>query len=321
MRLNKYIAASGTASRRKADELVFNGNVRVNGMVVKEPGYQVQPDDTVEVNGSRIIASDKKVYIAMNKPLGYVTTMKDQFGRPAVADLVTDIEERVFPVGRLDKDSQGLILLTNQGELVNKINRQRYGHEKEYIVSCRRPVTDEFLKAMSEGVKIRIPVTDVTDRDKRNARGREYVDKVTRPCKAWRVDRYTFGIILTQGYNRQIRRMCDALGNYVKTLKRIRVMNIELSGASLARLSGRTSFCEIDLSGASSLSGISELQKYSFRVDECTGELSGASSAMFVCDGRITCSLSGASLLSYMGDADTSGSYTSGGSEIVGCRY
>lgn len=98
-------------------------------------------------------------------------------------------------------------------------------------------------------------------------------------------------------------------------------MNMELSRASLARLSGRTSFCEIDLSGASSLSGISELQKYSFRVDECTGELSGASSAMFVCDGRITCSLSGASLLSYMGDADTSGSYTSGGSEIIGCRY
>ena len=229
MRINRYLSDMGVCSRREADRLIEEGEVLIDGVPAKL-GQKTEPGQRITVKGREISVEnkDKPVLIAFNKPRGVVCTT-------STADRAVNIIEyinyplRIFPVGRLDKDSQGLILLTNQGELVNKINRQRYGHEKEYIVSCRRPVTDEFLKAMSEGVKIRIPVTDVTDRDKRNARGREYVDKVTRPCKAWRVDRYTFGIILTQGYNRQIRRMCDALGNYVKTLKRIRVMNIELS--------------------------------------------------------------------------------------------
>lgn len=228
MRINRYLSDMGVCSRREADRLIESGEVLVDGIPAKL-GQKVERGQHISVKGREIKAEEKDepVLIAFNKPRGVVCTT-------STADRAVNIIEyinyplRIFPVGRLDKDSQGLILLTNRGELVNRINRQRYGHEKEYIVSCRRPVTDEFLKAMSEGVKIRIPVTDVSDRDKNNAEGREYVDKITRPCKVWRLDKYTFGIILTQGYNRQIRRMCDALGNYVKTLKRVRVMNIEL---------------------------------------------------------------------------------------------
>lgn len=229
MRINRYLSDMGVCSRREADRLIEKGEVLIDGIPAKL-GQKTEPGQRITVKGREISVEnkDKPVLIAFNKPRGVVCTT-------STADRAVNIIEyinyplRIFPIGRLDKDSQGLILLTNQGELVNNINRQRYGHEKEYIVSCRRPVTDEFLKAMSEGVRIRIPVTDVSDRDKKNARGREYVEKITRPCRVIRIDRYTFDIVLTQGYNRQIRRMCDALGNYVKTLKRIRVMNIELS--------------------------------------------------------------------------------------------
>ena len=203
MRLNKYIAASGTASRRKADELVFNGNVRVNGMVVKEPGYQVQPDDTVEVNGSRIIASDKKVYIAMNKPLGYVTTMKDQFGRPAVADLVTDIEERVFPVGRLDYNTTGLLLLTNDGDLA-------------YRVRVAGWLSDTKIAKLRRGVDIGGYVT-----------ARAQVKVVKQMERSTVVE-----ITIHEGKNRQVRKMFRAVGCPVQELERISIGDIRLGRLS-----------------------------------------------------------------------------------------
>lgn len=216
MRLNKYIAASGTASRRKADELVFNGNVRVNGMVVKEPGYQVQPDDTVEVNGSRIIASDKKVYIAMNKPLGYVTTMKDQFGRPAVADLVTDIEEMVFPVGRLDYNTTGLLLLTNDGDLAYKLTHPKHEVPKTYRVRVAGWLSDTKIAKLRRGVDIGGYVT-----------ARAQVKVVKQMERSTVVE-----ITIHEGKNRQVRKMFRAVGCPVQELERISIGDIRLGRLS-----------------------------------------------------------------------------------------
>lgn len=229
IRLNKFLSEMGVCSRREADRFVESGRVLVNGKPA-ELGQKIRETDVITLDGKPVAAEqkDKPVLIAFNKPRGIVCTT-------SAKDRATNIIEyinypvRIFPIGRLDKDSEGIILLTNQGDLVNKINRQRYGHEKEYVVRCRKKLTKTFLTKMSQGVEIVIPVIDASDKDKKKARGREYVTVTTRPCQVTQLDDHSFDIILTQGLNRQIRRMCDALGNYVDRLKRIRVMNIELS--------------------------------------------------------------------------------------------
>lgn len=205
MRVNKYIAESGFCSRRQADELIKEKRVTINGQVC-QLGSTVKPGDVVAVDGKPIKPKEKKVYIALNKPVGIECTT-DRRVKENIVDFVGH-PQRIFPIGRLDKDSEGLILLTNDGDIVNKILRSENNHEKEYIVTVNKPIDDEFIKAMSSGVEI--------------------LGRKTKPCKVYKVDKNTFRIILTQGMNRQIRRMCQALGYRVLRLKRIRIMNINL---------------------------------------------------------------------------------------------
>ena len=205
MRLNKFISESGKASRRGADKLIEEGRVKINGRKAKI-GDQVKPGDEVMVNGQRIRLARNNVYLALNKPVGITcTTEKNVKGN--IVDLVNH-PLRVFNIGRLDKDSDGLILLTNDGDIVNKILRAENNHEKEYIVSVDKPITPEFVEKMSKGVRI--------------------LGTKTLPCKVEQLSKYEFKIILTQGLNRQIRRMCEALGYEVYRLQRFRIMNIHL---------------------------------------------------------------------------------------------
>lgn len=229
IRLNKYLSEMGVCSRREADRYVEEGRVQVNGKKA-ELGQKISGTEEILLDG-RLIGEKEKaapVLIAFHKPRGIVCTTSPKDRATNIIEYI-DYPVRIFPIGRLDKDSEGIILLTNQGDLVNAINRQRYGHEKEYIVRCHRKLTASFLQKMSEGVDISIPVIDAAERDRKRARGREYVTVTTKPCRVTKLDDHTFDIVLTQGLNRQIRRMCDALGNYVDRLKRVRVMNIELS--------------------------------------------------------------------------------------------
>lgn len=205
MRVNKYIAESGFCSRRQADELIKEKRVTINGQVC-QLGSTVKPGDVVAIDGKPIKTKEKKVYIALNKPVGIECTT-DRRVKENIVDFVGH-PQRIFPIGRLDKDSEGLILLTNDGDIVNKILRSENNHEKEYIVTVNKPIDDEFIKAMSSGVEI--------------------LGRKTKPCKVYKLDKNTFRIILTQGMNRQIRRMCQALGYRVLRLKRIRIMNINL---------------------------------------------------------------------------------------------
>lgn len=205
MRINKFISEAGKASRRGADKLITEGRVTINGTRATI-GSQVDPGDDVRVNGNQIYVAHNNVYIALNKPVG-ITSTTEKGVKGNIVDLVNH-PFRVFHIGRLDKDSEGLILLTNDGDIVNEILRSENQHEKEYIVSVDRPITPEFVKQMSEGVKI--------------------LDTVTLPCKVEQLSKYDFKIILTQGLNRQIRRMCEELGYNVYRLQRIRIMNIQL---------------------------------------------------------------------------------------------
>lgn len=205
MRLNKFISESGKASRRGADKLISEGRVKINGRVAKI-GDQVKPGDEVLVSGDRITVARNNVYIALNKPVG-ITSTTEKNVKGNIVDLVNH-PLRVFNIGRLDKESEGLILLTNDGDIVNEILRAENKHEKEYIVTVDKPITPEFLKKMSEGVKI--------------------LDTKTLPCEITQLSKYVFQIILTQGLNRQIRRMCEALGYEVYRLQRTRIMNIHL---------------------------------------------------------------------------------------------
>ena len=205
MRSNKFISEAGQASRRGADKLSPEGRVPINGKRATI-GRQVEPGDDVRVNGNQLFVARNNVYIALNKPVG-ITSTTEKGVKGNIVDLVNH-PFRVFHIGRLDKDSEGLILLTNDGDIVNEILRSENQHEKEYIVSVDRPITPEFLKQMSEGVKI--------------------LDTVTLPCKVEQLSKYDFKIILTQGLNRQIRRMCEELGYNVYRLQRIRIMNIQL---------------------------------------------------------------------------------------------
>ena len=212
MRINKFISESGAASRREADRLIEEGKVTINGKVAVL-GDQVQPSDDVRLNGNPLKVVDELVYIAFNKPVGITCTS----ARDVEGNIIDYIGHplKINHVGRLDKDSKGLILLTNDGDIINLILRAKYNHEKEYIVSVDKPITSDFLKKMSAGVEI--------------------LDTKTLPCKITQLSKYEFQIILTQGLNRQIRRMCEALGYQVKTLKRIRIMNIHLGKLPVGR--------------------------------------------------------------------------------------
>ena len=205
MRINKFISETGYCSRREADKLVESGKVTING-IKAELGSQAEEGDDVRINGQPIREKRKHVYIALNKPVG-ITSTTEQHIRGNIVDFVGHIE-RIFPIGRLDKDSEGLILMTNDGDIVNRILRAEGRHEKEYIVTVDRPVTASFLQGMSTGVKI--------------------LGEMTLPCKVTRISDRMFRIILTEGKNRQIRRMCSAFGYEVRKLKRVRIMNIHL---------------------------------------------------------------------------------------------
>ncbi|EKO3515702.1 23S rRNA pseudouridine(2604) synthase RluF [Vibrio fluvialis] len=206
-RLNKYISETGFCSRREADKLIEQGRVTINGQL-PEMGTKVTDNDEVCIDGKPVRSKEKPVYIALNKPTGITcTTERDIPGN--IVDFIGH-HKRIFPIGRLDKPSDGLIFLTNDGDIVNKILRAGNNHEKEYVVRVDKPVTPEFIKQMSSGVNI--------------------LDTVTLPCKVTQETKFSFRIVLTQGLNRQIRRMCEALGYEVFKLRRVRIMNISLDG-------------------------------------------------------------------------------------------
>ena len=205
VRINKYIASSGFCSRRQADELVEAGKVTVDDVVAVN-GTVVEEGSIVKVEGKEIFPEEKKIYIALHKPLG-ITCTTDRRDPSNIIDYV-GMDDRIFPIGRLDKNSSGLILLTNDGDIVNKLLRAENGHEKEYQVRVDRKIEPDFKKRMEAGVEI--------------------LDQMTLPCKVTVTGTHTFNIVLKQGLNRQIRRMCDALGYRVTKLRRIRFINIEL---------------------------------------------------------------------------------------------
>ena len=208
-RLNKYLSEAGYCSRREADRLIDAGRVTIND-VIPEMGTKVASGDVVKVDGE-IVGKRKKdfVYLAFNKPVGIVCTTDTRVEKDNIIDYI-NYPKRIFPIGRLDKPSEGLILLTDDGDIVNKILRASNNHEKEYVVTVDRPISQTFIERMAGGIYI------------------EALGQRTKKCKVNKIDKYTFSIILTQGLNRQIRRMCDYLNYNVKTLKRVRIMNIEL---------------------------------------------------------------------------------------------
>jgi len=212
MRLNKYISSTGICSRREADAWIEAGRVTINGTLATL-GTQVSDGDQVCVDGRPVATGPRRVYIALNKPVGITcTTERDVAGN--IVDFI-GYRERIFPVGRLDKDSEGLILLTNDGDIVNEILRVENAHEKEYEVTVDRPITELFLNGMATGVRI--------------------LGTVTRPCKVKRVGPATFRIILTQGLNRQVRRMCSFFGYQVVKLQRVRIINLTLGGLKVGQ--------------------------------------------------------------------------------------
>jgi 23S rRNA pseudouridine2604 synthase len=220
MRLNKFISDTGACSRREADRLIAEGRVQVNGIRARV-GAEVGEEDTVLVDGQpvrpRVAPAPGKrrhVYIALNKPTGITCTTET-----GVNDNIIDFighQERIFPIGRLDKDSEGLILLTSNGDIVNEILRSENEHEKEYLVGVDKPVTDEFLRGMARGVRL--------DRG-----------EATKPCRARRIAKFGFSIVLTQGLNRQIRRMSEAFGYRVVQLRRVRIINVKLGALKVGQ--------------------------------------------------------------------------------------
>jgi len=207
IRLNKYLSEVGYCSRRAADKLIEDGRVTING-VVPEMGTKVAPNDKVHVDGKLITNSkEPSVYLAFNKPVGIVCTTDTRVEKDNIIDYIK-YPKRIFPIGRLDKNSEGLILLTDDGDIVNKILRASNNHEKEYIVTVDKLISQTFIERMQNGVPI--------------------LDTVTKKCKVEKLSNNEFKIILTQGLNRQIRRMCEYLNYEVTSLKRVRVMNIKL---------------------------------------------------------------------------------------------
>jgi 23S rRNA pseudouridine2604 synthase len=212
VRLNKYISETGACSRREADKWIEAGRVTCNGQPAVL-GTQVAEGDEVRIDGVFVGVKKKQIYIALNKPVGIICTTETH-----VEDNIIDhigYPERIFPIGRLDRDSEGLILLTNNGDIVNEILRSENNHEKEYLVTVDRPITDLALQMMARGVKI--------------------MGELTKPSKVSRIDAHSFRIILTQGLNRQIRRMCSALGYKARRLQRVRIMNVHLGDLQCGR--------------------------------------------------------------------------------------
>lgn len=209
IRINKYLSETGFCSRREADKLIDEGRVTVNGKV-PEMGTKVTIDDEIRVDGKLVREKkEKRIYLAFHKPVGIECTTNLNV-RNNIVDYI-NYPERIFPIGRLDKASEGLIFMTNDGDIVNKILRARNNHEKEYIVTVNKPITDRFIQRMGNGIPI--------------------LETVTRKCHVEQISKYIFKIILTQGLNRQIRRMCEYLGYEVTALKRIRIINISLDVA------------------------------------------------------------------------------------------
>lgn len=208
IRLNKFLSEAGFCSRREADRLALEGRITVNGAAAA-PGMKIDENSVVRVDGRLVVPVARKVILAVNKPAGVVCTTDRRWNDRLLEDII-DYPDRVFPVGRLDKDSQGLILMTNQGELLNRIMKAGNYHEKEYQVRVDHPITQEFLEGMAQGVYL------------------QELDKTTRPCRIWQSGNQSFHIVLTQGLNRQIRRMCSVFGYRVAALTRIRIMNIRL---------------------------------------------------------------------------------------------
>lgn len=208
MRINKYISETGYCSRRETNRLIAAGRITINGKVC-EKGADVEPEDIVLIDGQEIPYNDREpVYLALNKPIGIVCTAAEQVEGNIIQ--YVNYPSRIFAIGRLDKASEGLIFLTNDGDIVNKMMRSEHNHDKEYVVTVDKPVTDEFVRAMSQGVEI--------------------MNVVTKPCEVYKHSENVFRIILTQGLNLQIRRMCKALGYRVLKLERIRIMNVTLDG-------------------------------------------------------------------------------------------
>lgn len=212
IRLNKYISETGFCSRREADKLIEQRRVKIDG-VIATTGMKVKKNQTVTVDGKKLKVEEELVYIALNKPTGITCTTEKKV-KGNIVDFINH-KKRIFPIGRLDKDSQGLIFLTNDGDIVNKILRAGNNHEKEYIVTVDKPITNEFIKGMSNGVPI--------------------LDTVTKKCIVKKEGKNIFRIILTQGLNRQIRRMCEYFGYEVTKLERIRIMNVNLGGLKIGQ--------------------------------------------------------------------------------------
>ena len=212
MRINKYIASSGVASRRKADELIKAGKVKVNNIVLAEPGYEVMPGDRVTVLGHDITVSEKKIYIALNKPIGYVTTVSDEQGRPTVLDLLSDIEERIFPVGRLDYNTSGLLILTNDGDFSQKVSHPGKGVGKTYRAKVQGIISREKLAKLRRGVDIGGFVTSRAQAEIYKELPKQTVVDIT----------------IYEGKNRQVRKMFKAIGNPVIELERIAIGDVKL---------------------------------------------------------------------------------------------
>lgn len=211
IRLNKFLSDAGVCSRREADALIEKGLVSVDGQIAKV-GMKVFEEQKITINGEPVHLEEEFILLAVYKPVGVVCTTVSQFGEKTIMDLV-HYPKRIYPIGRLDKNSEGLILMTNRGEIVNQILKSSHYHEKEYIVSVHRPLTEEFLNQMRNGIPI--------------------LDTITRPCIVEQLGETRFRIVLTQGLNRQIRRMCEYCNYRVKKLKRVRIMNIQLGNLKL----------------------------------------------------------------------------------------
>lgn len=206
-RLNKYLSEAGFCSRRAADKLIEEGRVTING-IIPEMGTKVSEGDIVAVDGERVVnKNNNRTYLAFNKPIGIVCTTDTRVEKDNIIDFI-NYHKRIFPIGRLDKPSEGLILLTDDGDIVNKILRASNNHEKEYIVTVDKPISQTFIERMANGIPI--------------------LDTVTKKCEVKKLSKFTFKIVLTQGLNRQIRRMCEYLDYEVTKLKRVRIMNINL---------------------------------------------------------------------------------------------
>jgi 23S rRNA pseudouridine2605 synthase len=221
MRIQKIIASAGISSRRKAEELIEKGLVKVNGVILTEQGYKAKPDDTIEVNGEVISKLNKKVYYIINKPKGYVTTVKDQFDRPCVIDLVnTEIRERVYPAGRLDYNTEGLLILTNDGDFVNIITHPKNKIEKKYIATINGHIDEKSIEKLKKGVVV----------DK----------KMTSPAKVFLSeifkDKCIVELTITEGRNRQVRKMFEAVGHNVIELMRVSIGNIDIGNLKTGRI-------------------------------------------------------------------------------------